>query len=61
MGNSASSAAISNSDLASDMLQHTKFFFEDELRGCRYIKTSRCLQNEAKHLVKAVAKASSTS
>ena len=61
MGNSASSAAISNSDLSSDMLQHTRFFFEEELRGCRYIKTSRCLQNEAKHAVKAIAKASATS
>ncbi len=40
------------------MLQHTRFFFEEELRGCRYIKTSRCLQNEAKHIVKSVSKAS---
>jgi serine/threonine protein kinase len=58
MGNSASSATISNSELAGDMLHHMKFFFEEELRGCRYIKTSRCLQNEAKHIVKAVSKSS---
>jgi serine/threonine protein kinase len=58
MGNSSSSAAISNSDLSSDMLLHTKFFFEEEMRGCRYIKTIRCLQNEAKHIVKSVVKAS---
>jgi hypothetical protein len=58
MGNNAS--AISNSELSSDMLHHTKFFFEEELRGCRYIKTSRCLQNEAKHIVKAVAKNSAS-
>ena len=60
MGNTASSAAISNSDLSSDMLQYSRFFFEEELRGCRYIKTSRCLQNEAKHIVKSVFKASAT-
>ena len=60
MGNSASSAAISNSDLASDMQQHIKFLFAEEMRGCRYIKTSRCLQNEATHVVKAVAKSSAS-
>lgn len=60
MGNSSSSAAISNADLSSDMLLHTRFFFEKEMRGCRYIKTIRCLQNEAKHIVKSVAKASAS-